>query len=66
MENNMDTLFIVTQMVMTVAVCLNLFFTITVWYNTRNKKQQKTIVVVEKKDVAEKKKPSRKTVSRRN
>lgn len=61
----MDTLFIVTQMVMTVAVCLNLFFTITVWYNTRDKKQQKTIVVLEKKDVAEKK-PARKTVSRRN
>lgn len=60
----MDTLFIVTQMVMTVAVCLNLFFTITVWYNTRNKNQQKTIVVVEKKDVAEKK-PARKTTSKK-
>ena len=62
----MDTLFIVTQMVMTVAVCLNLFFTITVWYNTRSKKQPKTIVVVEKKkkNVAEKK-PARKTTSKK-
>ena len=59
----MDTLFIVTQMVMTVAVCLNLFFTITVWYNTKNKKQQKTIVVLEK-NVAEKK-PARKTTSKK-
>lgn len=60
----MDTLFIVTQMVMTVAVCLNLFFTITVWYNTRNKNLQKMFVVDEKKNVA-KKKPARKTTSKK-
>jgi len=46
-EKKMDTLFIVTQMVMTVAMCLLLYFSISNWILLRNKpKREKPTKVI--------------------
>lgn len=61
----MDTLFIVTQMVMAVAICLLMYFTISTWLMMKMnsvKKEKPTKVILMEKEKEEKPKRTRKKV----
>ena len=61
----MDTLFIVTQMVMAVAICLLMYFTISTWLMMKMnsvKKEKPTKVILMEKEKEEKPNRTRKKV----
>ena len=61
----MDTLFIVTQMVMAVAICLLMYFTISTWLMMKMnsvKKEKPTKVILMENEKEEKPKRTRKKV----
>ena len=64
-RKHMDTLFIVTQMVMAVAICLLMYFTISTWLMMKMnsvKKEKPTKVILMEKEKEEKPKRTRKKV----